>query len=185
MTQNEVDQLKHEKSVYNIRIRNLIGVFGMLLIFNIITFSPFVIASIVGLIVGLDNIPSEFYTTVLLLFLLNNFTNSVIQAYFRQDLRQGISKTLKMVSGCLTKSDFMHCLKVDNENSKMGSNKQTVPEVNVPVGERKMCDCAQMSQLHDHSNCDQNFKSNNSLSEQCPVQLSLDSMDTVATDNFE
>ena len=90
MTQNELEQQKHEKSVYNVRIRNLVGVFGMLLLFNVVTFSPYITASLIGLIVGLNNIPSEIYATVLILFLLNNVTNSIIQSYFRRDLRDCI-----------------------------------------------------------------------------------------------
>ena len=97
MTQNEVKELKLEKSIYNVRVRNLIGVFGMLLLFNVITFSPYIIASLIGLIVGLDNIPSAIYATVLILFLLNNVTNSIIQSYFRRDLRDCIAKFLMML----------------------------------------------------------------------------------------
>ncbi len=101
MSNNQNDQ-QREKSVYNIRIRNLIGIFGMLLIFNVVTFSPYIIASIIGLIVGFDKIPSSIYSSVLILFLLNNVTNSLIQSYFRRDLRKTIekfSKTFKRLLG--------------------------------------------------------------------------------------
>ena len=94
MSDNKEHQ-QHEKSVYNVRIRNLIGIFGMLLLFNVITFSPYIIASIIGLIVGLDKIPSQIYSSVLILFLLNNVTNSIIQSYFRRDLRVTITKFSK------------------------------------------------------------------------------------------
>ena len=94
MSNKKEDQL-YEKSVYNVRIRNLVGIFGMLLLFNVITFSPYIIASIVGLIVGLDKIPSSIYSSVLILFLLNNVTNSIIQSYFRRDLRETITKFSK------------------------------------------------------------------------------------------
>jgi hypothetical protein len=94
MSNNQNDQ-QREKSVYNIRIRNLIGIFGMLLIFNVITFSPYIIATIIGLIVGFDKIPSSIYSSVLILFLLNNVTNSLIQSYFRRDLRETLEKFSK------------------------------------------------------------------------------------------
>ena len=99
---NNKEHQQYEKSVYNVRIRNLIGIFGMLLLFNVITFSPYIIASIIGLIVGLDKIPSSIYSSVLILFLLNNVTNSIIQSYFRRDLRETItkfSKKLKLFLG--------------------------------------------------------------------------------------
>ena len=101
MSNNKDDQ-QREKSVYNIRIRNLIGIFGMLLLFNVITFSPYIIASIMGLIIGLDKVPSSIYSAVLILFLLNNVTNSIIQSYFRRDLRNSLailSKTIKRLLG--------------------------------------------------------------------------------------
>ena len=91
MSTNKEDKV-HEKSVYSVRIRNLIGIFGMLLIFNVITFSPYIIASIIGLIVGLKKIPAAAYTAALILFLFNNVTNSVIQSYFRHDLRDAIKQ---------------------------------------------------------------------------------------------
>ena len=101
---NSVQDQQYEKSVYNVRIRNLIGIFGMLLLFNVITFSPYIIASVIGLIVGLDKIPPSIYTSVLILFLLNNVTNSIIQSYFRRDLHDTISKFSKKLKRLLSGS---------------------------------------------------------------------------------
>ena len=101
---NNVQYQQYDKSVYNVRIRNLIGIFGMLLLFNVITFSPYIIASVIGLIVGLDKIPSSIYSSVLILFLLNNVTNSIIQSYFRRDLRDTISKFFKKLKHLLSGS---------------------------------------------------------------------------------
>ena len=136
VSQNELEQFKHEKSIYNVRIRNLIGVFGMLLLFNVITFSPYIIASLIGLIVGLDNIPSEIYATVLILFLLNNITNSVIQSYFRQDLRECIVSFSMMLFHRLSRTCCNCCScncsqeeKVDDRESKV-----VVPVINLPDG---------------------------------------------------
>ena len=112
ISHNEEDQ-HYEKSVYNVRIRNLVGIFGMLLLFNVITFSPYIIASIIGLIIGLDKIPHSIYSAVLILFLLSNVTNSIIQSYFRRDLRETITKFSKKVKRLL------HCSK--SGKSKKGS----------------------------------------------------------------
>ena len=126
MTQTDQDQLKHEKSVYNVRIRNLIGVFGMLLLSGIITFSPYIIATVVGLIIGLENVASEIYTTALILFLLNNVTNSIIQSYFRQDLRECIVQySMKFAIFCK-----MHCYRKFYSNY----HEKAIPGVILPDG---------------------------------------------------
>jgi hypothetical protein len=128
MTQNEQDQLKHERSVYHVRIRNLLGVFGTLLLFNVITFSPYIIASVVGLIIGLENVASQIYTTALILFLLNNVTNSVIQSYFRRDLRDCIAQqSMKLRSMCKT-----HCL--DKFHHKEDEVERGIPEIKLSDG---------------------------------------------------
>ena len=102
MLNNKKDRL-HEKSVYSIRVCNLIGIFGMLLLFNVISFSPYIIARIIGLVVGLKNIPPAVYAAALILFLLNNVTSSVIQSYFRRDLHDAITKYFRMVTYLIKK----------------------------------------------------------------------------------
>ena len=142
MTRNEQDQLKHERSVYNVRIRNLIGVFGMLLLFNVITFSPYIIASVVGLIIGLENVASQIYTTALILFLLNNVTNSIIQSYFRRDLRECIAQySMKLPNMCK-----VHC--IDKLRHKEAEVERAVPEINVPDDKDNKRDSMQKSPTH-------------------------------------
>ena len=102
MSKNIEDQL-HEKSVYSVRIRNIIGIFGMLLLFNVMYYSLYTIAIVIGLIIGLENIPAAIYTAVLILFLFNNVTNSVIQSYFRRDLHNAITTRLRMIASLMKK----------------------------------------------------------------------------------
>ena len=83
---------EEEKSVYSSRIRNLIGIFGALLICNLLTLLPYITASIVGLIIGFENLSLRFYAAVFILFLFSNITNPVIQSYFRKELRDTILK---------------------------------------------------------------------------------------------
>ncbi len=152
MTQNEQDQLKHERSVYHVRIRNLLGVFGTLLLFNVITFSPYIIASVVGLIIGLENVASQIYTTALILFLLNNVTNSVIQSYFRRDLRDCIAEqSMKLRSMCK-----MHCL--NKFHRKEVDVEIGIPEIKVPDhdGRDNKSDSMQKSPTHSLTNGVQN-----------------------------
>lgn len=95
--------LEREKSVYTIRVRNLFGIFGALVFFNLLTLSPYIIASIAGFIVGFENIPSQVYAAVFVQFLLINVTNSVIQSYFRKELKDTIVKYCMKVSSVLCK----------------------------------------------------------------------------------
>ena len=147
MSNNERDQMKCEKSVYNVRIRNLVGIFGMLLLFNVITFSPYIIASMIGLIVGLEKIPSKVYVTALILFLLNNVTNSIIQSYFRRDLRETITKHSKMLAHLIFKNIRCHnryCMnhKADNGGSHFSGS-------TLPDGKNGTSDSIHTTQLHD------------------------------------
>ena len=74
------------KSVYNSKLRNLVGIFGALMVVNGITFLPFIVISIIGIGIGLSNIPDILYATMFVLFLLNNVTNPLVQSYFRKEL---------------------------------------------------------------------------------------------------
>ena len=67
------------KSVYSVRIRNLVGIFGVLLLCNVVTWSPYFLTSLVGLIIGLERIPDVVFTCVFVLFLLSNISNAFIQ----------------------------------------------------------------------------------------------------------
>ena len=95
-------ELKVEKSVYTMRLRNLIGVFGSLLLSNVIALVPYYVTTLIAFGVGLNQIPPAIYATCLIVFLLSNVTNSLIQLYFRRDTllvycarrgdREGINK---------------------------------------------------------------------------------------------
>ena len=80
------DDNSAQKSVYNNKLRNLLGIFGMLMIVNAISFLPFIVVSTVGIVVGFENIPPALYATMFTLFLLNNVTNPLVQSYFRREL---------------------------------------------------------------------------------------------------
>ncbi len=92
-----------QNSIYSEKIRNLFGVFGLLLLFNILTSLPYISASVIGLIIGLENIPDQVYTTVFIMFLLSNVTNSIIQAYFRKELLDAVKDLCRKVCFCCMK----------------------------------------------------------------------------------
>ena len=87
-------------SAYNHKVCNLIGIFGSLLIAHLVSLSPYITASIIGFIVGYDNVPSPVYATALVLYLLNTITISLIQAYFRPELRKILIRIWYVMSFC-------------------------------------------------------------------------------------
>ena len=97
--------LEVQKRIYSERIRNLTRIFGMLILFNMFTALPFIITSIVGLIIGLDRMPPQIYASVFVLFLFSNVTNPIIQAYFRKDLYDTIKKYFTRVMSIFKKKE--------------------------------------------------------------------------------
>lgn len=80
---------QHEH-VYSRKIHNLIGLFGSLLIVHLISLVPYITVSIIGFIIGYDNVPDYVYASVFVLYLLHTITNTIVQAYFRQEIRKVI-----------------------------------------------------------------------------------------------
>lgn len=90
-----------QKHVYMRRLRNLISIFGTLLLANILSFSPYAVVSFIGYGVGFEAIPSPVFATVLVFLLLNNTASAIIQSYFRRDLKEAIISGLKKMKKCL------------------------------------------------------------------------------------
>ena len=93
-----------QNSVYNYRLRNLFGIFGMLMVVNAISFLPFIVLSVVGMSVGFHNVPAFLYTVVFVLFLFNNVANPLVQSYFRKELWQSallFGRRLRTSSGLI------------------------------------------------------------------------------------
>ena len=90
-----IERQELRQTIYNRKIYNLIGIFGTLLIVHLVSLAPYIIVSIVGLIVGFRNIPTIVLASTLVLYLLHSFTTAVVQSYFRQDLRHMFQKLMK------------------------------------------------------------------------------------------
>ena len=84
---------KVQKHIYSVRVKNLIGIFGTLLLFNFLSWMPYVIVSLIGVVIGLDKIPTQVYACGFILFLFSNVSNPLIQTYFRKDLLYSLRKT--------------------------------------------------------------------------------------------
>ena len=150
----------------------------MLLIFSVVTFSPYIITSLVGLIVGLENVPSDIYTTALILFLLNNVTNSIIQSYFRRDLRDCIAKYSIMFSHNFK----MHCFTKFHKGDSQSKAERAVPEINVPDDEDKKSDTIQKSQTYlsgvQYDITGLSVNAGKSLDQDTTVAVSMETIDT-------
>ncbi len=81
-----------QKDIYNVRVKNLIGIFGSLLFFNFISWMPYTIVSLIGLVKGLDNVPNPVYSAAFVIFLFTNVSNPITQIYFRKDLVDVLKK---------------------------------------------------------------------------------------------
>ena len=98
-----------QKNIYSARIKNLIGIFGALLISNFLFLFPFVIVVAVTEAVGFYKIPKEVATAIFVLLLFNNVIHPGIQVFFRKDL------TL------ILKKFFQKLQLMDNPNRKTSS----------------------------------------------------------------
>ena len=78
--------LEMQKNIYSERIKNLIGIFGLLLISNFLFFLPFLSAVIAAATVGLNRVPSQLSASGFVFHLFSNVMNPVIQAWFIKDL---------------------------------------------------------------------------------------------------
>ena len=115
-----IERQELRQTIYNRKICNLIGIFGTLLIVHLVSLAPYIIVSIVGLIVGFRNIPTIVLASTLVLYLLHSFTTAVVQSYFRQDLRHMFIKVVKRMC-CRRHSNNLQV----NQESNVSSNAQT------------------------------------------------------------
>ena len=115
-----IERQELRQTIYNRKIYNLIGIFGTLLIVHLVSLAPYIIVSIVGFIVGVRNIPPVVLPSILVFYLLQSFTNAVVQSYFRQDLRHMFQNLMKRMC-CQRHSRDLQM----NQESNISSNAQT------------------------------------------------------------
>ena len=80
------ENLKIQKSIYSERIKNLIGIFGVLLLSNFILILPFLAAVIAALTIGVNQVPSKLTVSLFVVNLFSYVANPLIQACFIRDL---------------------------------------------------------------------------------------------------
>ena len=136
------EDLKIQKSVYNIRVRKLFGIFTALFFFNFISVTPFFISIIVLLATG--NVPPRALTAVLILYLVSNVSNPLIQSYFRKDLKDSIVKYTKKMLFCYDFKEESDTARSSHHASNSNSFSQSRRSRNAPGGAaiRGSCDDA-------------------------------------------
>ncbi len=82
-----------QKSIYNSRMKSLMGIFGMLILFHFISWSLYFVTIIYSFALSWEQMPSERVTSSFVLFLFNNISNPIIQIFFRSDLRKTLQAT--------------------------------------------------------------------------------------------
>ncbi len=92
------EQVVEQKLIYSIQIKNLVGIFGSLLLLTGLSWSPFFIILSVGLRIGFESIPAPVFATGLIIFLTSNVTGPIVQIYFRKDLQDTLKKMLSRCS---------------------------------------------------------------------------------------
>ena len=105
--------------VYMVRMRKIIGMFGLMLIVGVMTFVPGLLVAISGLIMGKDKLPAQVFPITVVSILFNVVMNPVIQLYFRKDLNDYVARHWKMlVKHCIV---FLDSRKFNEEvTSKTG-----------------------------------------------------------------
>lgn len=119
------EQERLRDSAYNHKVCNLIGIFGSLLISHLLSIAPYIIVSIVGFIIGYSEVPSPVYATALVLYLLNIITISLIQSYFRPELRKILIRIWRI----------MTCNRKSEQNSQLESNAVPSPHLSTQTNE--------------------------------------------------
>ena len=126
------EDLKIQKSVYNVRVRKLFGIFTALFIFNFISVAPFFISVIVLLATG--KVSPRALTAVLILYLVSNVSNPLIQSYFRKDLKDSIVRFAKKMLFCYDFKEESDTARSSHHASNSNSLSQSRRSRNAPGG---------------------------------------------------
>ena len=92
-----------QKHVYTRRMRKLTGIFGALLIVTLLTYVPAVVGGVVGIAIGIDNLPAPVFAVIVIFFYINSIANPMIQSYFRKDVNEFIVRNCQRVLKCVAR----------------------------------------------------------------------------------
>jgi len=116
------EDFRVQKEIYSERVKNLIGIFGTLLLFNFLSWLPYIAVSLVGVAVGLEKVPNQVYAAGFVLFIFSNVSNPVIQTYFRKELLETLRKTFCFYTATATSRTLESSASVATLKSKVSSS---------------------------------------------------------------
>ena len=106
-TQEEAVEI--ENDLYTRQIKNLFGIFGLLLISQILSILPQVTIIMAGVIASYEQFPSWYYFVSILFNYFGCISNPAIQCYFRKDqsdkIKRYYAKLSKYVIQCFTRGN--------------------------------------------------------------------------------
>lgn len=88
-----------EDNLYTKRIKKLFGMFGLLVISQVISVLPFVLIMTLSLTVGETNLPTSYIFISVFCIFSGSICNPIIQSYFRKDLSDFLKGVWKKIRG--------------------------------------------------------------------------------------
>ena len=101
--QKEIYSSGVDMHVYHQKIRNLFGIFGVLLAVNLFSWFSYVFPPVFFSIMGdrIRSVPVEITATLFIFAFLNTVVNPVLQMYFRQEIRKTVTRMSLVVTTLL------------------------------------------------------------------------------------
>jgi len=112
-----------QKHIYSGKVLNLIGIFGSLLLFNVISWIPYLLVSVIGFALGFNKISNTAYASLFVLYNLTIVTNPLVQTYFRKELIESLKNIFCKCRNRHGNSSSAIVLSHGNKSESLRSNK--------------------------------------------------------------
>ncbi len=150
----DTQSYEHQKHIYTVKVLNLFGIFGTLILFNIISWIPYLLTSVIGSIgLGYEIIPNKAYAAGFVLFCASNVFNPLIQVYFRKELALSIKNVFCWF--CSKHNSISEPRIVIRKNSSVfGASRTMTLDAKVERMEKKVIDKSSVSNNTVQESCD-------------------------------
>lgn len=146
MQRHRAYNLDEENNVYHKKVKNLVGIFGALIIANTFSWIPYFVAIFYSLIgEKVNDIPIQIDVTLFVVSLSNTAANPIVQIYFRMDLRDTLRKMFR-------KSKKNTIVQRNTVKEYIAKNKN-MEEVSTANNSNLSCDCGHSVQPTNSVQC--------------------------------
>jgi len=114
------ESYKEQREIYESRVKNMIGIFGALLLFTLLSWAPYIVVSLIGVVIGLDRIPNQVYACNFVIFLFSYVSNPIVQMYFRKDLLRCCLRMHSLVRRAKRKIDLREKEDIQGQTNTSG-----------------------------------------------------------------